>query len=94
MRWLLLIYMLIMSLAAFAAFGIDKFRAKTDRWRIRERTLFLLALFGGGVGAFLGMRVFRHKTRHTQFVIGIPVIMAVQLVLAVFLWTRLGNSGA
>ena len=93
MKWPLLIYIIIMSLAAFAAFGIDKFKARTDRWRIRERTLFLLALLGGGVGAFLGMRVFRHKTRHTKFVIGIPAIMAVQLVLAVLLWTRSGASG-
>ena len=78
-----------MSLIAFAAFGLDKFKAKTNRWRIPERTLFLLAILGGGVGAFLGMKVFRHKTRHSQFVFGIPAIMVLQLALAGFLWTKL-----
>ena len=77
----------LMSLAAFAAFGLDKYRAKTGKWRIPERTLFLLALLGGGIGAFLGMRVFRHKTRHWQFVFGIPVIMVIQAVLlGWYLW--------
>ena len=77
----------LMSLAAFAAFGLDKYKAKAGKWRIPERTLFLLALLGGGIGAFLGMKVFRHKTRHTQFVIGIPVIMVIQAVLlGWYLW--------
>ena len=89
MKYLLLVYLAVMSLIAFAAFGLDKFKAKTNRWRIPERTLFLLAILGGGVGAFLGMKVFRHKTRHSQFVFGIPAIMALQLALAGFLWTKL-----
>lgn len=80
----LLIYVLVMSLIAFAAFGIDKLKAKTNAWRIPERTLFILALLGGGIGAFLGMKVFRHKTRHQQFVIGIPAIMVIQLILIGF----------
>ena len=84
---LLPLYFGLMSLAAFAAFGLDKYRAKTGKWRIPERTLFLLALLGGGIGAFLGMRVFRHKTRHWQFVFGIPVIMVIQAVLlGWYLW--------
>lgn len=89
MKYLLLVYLAVMSLIAFAAFGLDKFKAKTNRWRIPERTLFLLAILGGGVGAFLGMKVFRHKTRHSQFVFGIPAIMILQLALAGFLWTKL-----
>ena len=89
MKYLLLGYLAVMSLIAFAAFGLDKFKAKTNRWRIPERTLFLLAILGGGVGAFLGMKVFRHKTRHSQFVFGIPAIMILQLALAGFLWTKL-----
>ena len=84
---ILLIIIGVMSLAAFAAFGLDKYKAKAGKWRIPERTLFLLALLGGGIGAFLGMKVFRHKTRHTQFVIGIPVIMVIQAVLlGWYLW--------
>ena len=89
MKYLLLVYLAVMSLIAFAAFGLDKFKAKTNRWRIPERTLFLLAILGGGAGAFLGMKVFRHKTRHCQFVFGIPAIMILQLSLAGFLWTKL-----
>ena len=89
MKYLLLVYLAVMSLIAFAAFGLDKFKAKTNRWRIPERTLFLLAILGGGVGAFLGMKVFRHKTWHSQFVFGIPAIMILQLALAGFLWTKL-----
>lgn len=81
----------VMSLAAFAAFGLDKYKAKTGKWRIRERTLFLLALLGGGIGAFLGMKVFRHKTLHKQFVLGIPAIMIFQLILlGWFLWKTTG----
>ena len=85
MIWLILIYTAIMSLIAFAAFGLDKYKAKTNRWRISEKTLFLLALLGGGVGAYLGMKVFHHKTRHKQFAIGLPLIMIVQLGLIPFL---------
>ena len=85
MIWLILIYTAIMSLIAFAAFGLDKYKAKTNRWRISEKTLFLLALLGGGVGAYLGMKVFHHKTRHKQLAIGLPLIMIVQLGLIPFL---------
>ena len=87
MMLILLIIITVMSLAAFAAFGLDKFKAKAGKWRIPERTLFLLALLGGGIGAFLGMKVFHHKTMHKQFVIGIPVIMVIQAVLlGWYLW--------
>ncbi len=86
----ILVYAAAMSLIAFAAFGIDKFKAKTNRWRIRERTLFLLALSGGGIGAFLGMKVFHHKTRNKQFAVGLPVIMIIQTVLLLFLIQKAG----
>ena len=86
----ILVYAAVMSLIAFAAFGIDKFKAKTNRWRIRERTLFLLALPGGGIGAFLGMKVFHHKTRNKQFAVGLPVIMIIQTVLLLFLIQKAG----
>ena len=88
MKLLLIIYVAVMSLIAFAAFGLDKYKAKTDRWRTPEKTLFLLAIIGGGIGAFLGMQVFRHKTKHTQFVIGIPAIMIAQLILIGWLWLK------
>ena len=89
--WILLIIYIVMSVIAFAAFGLDKYKAKTDRWRTKEKTLFLFAILGGGVGAFLGMQVFRHKTKHTQFVIGIPLIMIVQLILIGWIiWKAVG----
>ena len=87
MTLILLIIIGVMSLVAFAAFGLDKYKAKAGKWRIPERTLFLLALLGGGIGAFLGMKVFHHKTMHKQFVIGIPAIMVIQAVLlGWYLW--------
>ena len=87
MTLILLIIIGVMSLAAFAAFGLDKYKAKAGKWRIPERTLFLLALLGGGIGAFLGMKVFHHKTMHKQFVIGFPMIMVIQAVLlGWYLW--------
>ena len=88
-RLFLLAYVVLMSLLAFAAFGLDKYKAKTNRWRTRERTLFLFALLGGGIGAFLGMKVFHHKTLHKQFAIGIPAIMIVQLLILGYLWVKL-----
>ena len=89
MKWILILYITVMSLIAFGAFGLDKYKAKANRWRIRERTLFILAILGGGIGAFLGMKIFHHKTLHKQFVIGIPAIMIAQLILIGFLWTRI-----
>ncbi len=88
-RIFILAYVVLMSLIAFAAFGLDKYKAKSNRWRIRERTLFLFALLGGGIGAFLGMKVFHHKTLHKQFAIGIPAIMIVQLLIFGYLWVKL-----
>lgn len=82
----LVVWLGFLNLAAFAAMGIDKRRAKQDAWRIRERTLFLLALFGGSLGAMAGMWIFHHKTRHWYFVIGMPAILILQLAAAVAVW--------
>lgn len=76
------LYLALMNIAAFAAMGLDKRRAKKGRWRVRERTLFRLALLGGSVGSLAGMLCFRHKTRHPQFVWGMPAILALHAVLA------------
>jgi len=72
------IYLLIINIIAFAAYGIDKWKAKHNKWRISEMTLLLLAFFGGVLGALLGMKVFRHKTQHWKFKILVP--------LALLLW--------
>ena len=63
--------------------GIDKSKAKAGKWRIKERTLFISALIGGSIGANAGMQVFRHKTKHIQFVIGMPAILILHIVVAV-----------
>ena len=84
----LLLYLAAVNVVAFAVYGADKRRAKKGKRRVPEKTLFLLAVIGGSVGALAGMRVFRHKTRHWYFVWGIPAILAAQIVLAVWLALR------
>ncbi len=78
-------YLIAVNLIGFAAMGMDKHRAKKRKWRIPEVRLFLFAAIGGSLGSWLGMYVFRHKTRHWYFVVGIPVILALQIVLSVFI---------
>ena len=81
----LLIWLAVINLVTFAVYGIDKAKAKRGAWRVPEKTLFLLPLLGGSLGALLGMRVFRHKTKHWYFVWGIPLILLAQIALAVWL---------
>ena len=82
-------YLIGINVLTFLLYGIDKWRAQRDRWRIPEDTLIWLAIVGGSIGALLGMYLFRHKTKRRKFTIGIPVILAVQLVLAYFLLPQL-----
>ena len=74
-------YLLIVNIIAFFLMGIDKKKAQTGAWRIPEKTLFLSAILGGGVGAIAGMQLFRHKTRHRSFVIGMPLILLAWIIL-------------
>lgn len=71
---LILCYLPVINLIAFTLFGIDKYKARNNRWRIRESTLWLATLLGGGLGAFAAMQLFRHKTKHLAFVIGVPLL--------------------
>lgn len=82
-------YLALANAVGFLLMGADKGRARKDRWRIPERTLFLAALLGGGFGVWAGMYVFHHKTRHWYFVWGIPLILAGQVLLAVWLHAKL-----
>ena len=84
-------YLLGINAAAFLIFGWDKWMAKMGKRRVPERTLFWLAGLGGSVGAWLGMQVFRHKTKHTSFVVGIPVILVLQMATAAALYYFLGR---
>lgn len=81
----MIIYLLLINAVGFGVMLYDKYLAKNNLWRIPEKTLFGIAAFGGSVGCLLGMYTVRHKTKHLQFTIGIPVILAVQLGVAVFL---------
>ena len=81
---------LLWSIAAFIAMGADKRKAKKGRWRVPEATLFLLALLGGALGATLGMHLFHHKTKHWYFRWGLPLILLVQIALAVLAVWKLG----
>lgn len=81
MAYTLLIYMAILSVWAFAAMGYDKKQAQKKRPRIKERSLWLLAWLGGGVGAYLGMQIFHHKTRKTNFRIGFLLLALLDIVL-------------
>lgn len=78
------IYLIGINILTFLIFGADKWKAKRDKWRIPEDTLIWLAIVGGSVGALLGMHIFRHKTKHRKFLIGIPVILLVQAGLLYF----------
>lgn len=79
---LLLCYLAAINTVAFIAYGIDKWKAKRDQWRIAETTLLLLAALGGSLGAWLGMKVWHHKTQHKKFRYGIPMIIIMQLAAA------------
>ena len=72
----------------FTVYGADKAKARRGAWRVPEKTLFLLPLLGGSVGALLGMLVFRHKTKHWYFVWGIPLILLTQIALAVWVYFK------
>lgn len=79
------IYLLIINLFTFVVFGVDKQKAMKKKYRVPEKTLFLLTAIGGSVGALAGMFGFRHKTRKWYFRIGIPVILGIQ-IFVMFYW--------
>jgi uncharacterized membrane protein YsdA (DUF1294 family) len=83
-------YLSFMTLLGFAVMGIDKRKAKQRAWRIPEKTLFVIAFLGGGIGSLLGMYVFHHKTKHKKFVLWLPVAALLYLVIILrlfgFVW--------
>ena len=83
--YIVLVYLAAINVLTFFLYGIDKWKAKRSWWRIPEATLIWLAVFGGSVGALLGMRAWHHKTLHNKFKYGIPLILIAQLALAVYL---------
>lgn len=83
---IIIIYLIGVNLTGFALMGIDKAKAIRHKWRIPEMTLFLVALLGGSIGSWIGMYTFRHKTKHIQFVVGIPLILILQIGLVVLMF--------
>ena len=87
MSFILIGYPIVINILAFSLMGTDKANARQNKRRIPEATLFLVALLGGSLGSILGMRFFRHKTKHWYFVVGMPLILLAQLA-AIFWLAR------
>lgn len=83
-------YPIVINVIGFLLMGIDKFRAKRRGFRVPEATLFIIAIIGGSIGSLLGMHIFRHKTRHRSFTIGMPVILVIQIVFVLILIFQVG----
>ena len=83
---LFLFYLAAVNAFAFVIYGVDKWKAKTGRWRVPESMLIFLAVIGGGAGALLGMTAFHHKTRKAKFFLGVPVILAAWILGLVFIF--------
>ena len=79
----MLIYLCIINAAGFMLMLLDKWKAKKNLWRIPEATLFMVAILGGSIGSLLGMYAVRHKTKHLTFTVGMPLILALQVMAAV-----------
>ncbi|WP_255783158.1 DUF1294 domain-containing protein [Prevotella communis] len=85
MMELLLYYFVCVNVLTFLVYGIDKWQARQGKWRISEATLLLFAVIGGSIGAWLGMRVWRHKTMHKKFKYGIPAILMIHIIIIGYL---------
>ena len=81
-------YLVFINILTFLLYGIDKWKARRRKWRIPEETLIWLAVVGGSMGALLGMYLFRHKTKHKKFTVGVPVILLVQFALYYYFMLR------
>jgi uncharacterized membrane protein YsdA (DUF1294 family) len=90
MTGILLFFIFSINVITFFVYGIDKLRAKKGMWRIPESTLLLLAIVGGSIGAWCGVKTWHHKTMHKKFRYGIPFIMAVQTGLCLYLIAKAG----
>jgi len=78
-------YFIVLNLLGFLSMYIDKEKSKANKWRIRESTLLLIALLGGSIGSYFGMKIFRHKTKHFKFKYGIPIILFIQLSIFLYM---------
>lgn len=82
---LILWIFVFLNIIAFTLTGLDKYKSKHNSWRIRERTFFIIAALGGSAGVLAGMYFFRHKTKHKNFIFGIPLILTLQILLIYYI---------
>jgi len=80
-----IIYAIIVNIAAFAMFGTDKYYAVHNKWRISEKMLLGICFIGGAVGGYIGMQIFRHKTQHNIFTIGVPAMIVLNIIFSVII---------
>lgn len=85
---ILLYYLIAINVVTFFVYGVDKLNAKKSKWRIPEATLLMLAVIGGSIGAWLGMKVWHHKTLHKKFKYGLPLILMAQVALVIWYFSR------
>jgi len=78
-----ILYLIIINIVTFLAMWIDKRKARKGKWRISESALFILAILGGSIGEIIGMYTFRHKTKKHRFTIGLPVILIIEILIAI-----------
>lgn len=86
--WLFIGYLVSMNVMGLAVMGIDKSRSRRHAWRISEKALFWVSILGGSIGIWAGMYLFRHKTKHWYFVIGMPTILVLHIVVGIFLFYK------
>ena len=81
----MLIYLAAINVVTFFLYGVDKWKAKRAKWRVSEAALIWMAVFGGSVGAWLGMKAWHHKTQHKKFTYGLPLILMAQIGLVIWI---------
>lgn len=86
---ILIAYLLLINIITLILYGIDKWKAKHNMWRIPEATLIILAAVGGSIGAFAAMKLFHHKTMHKKFYIGVPVIIILQIAMCLTIYLKM-----
>lgn len=81
-------YLTFINIVAFVMYGADKYKARRNKWRIPEATLLAVAVIGGSIGAWYGMKVWHHKTMHLKFKFGVPLIFIIQMIAGLYLLTN------
>lgn len=82
----IVIYLVVINILGFLIMGLDKWKAKNEKWRIPENTLLLFTILGGGIGTISGMHIFRHKTKKAKFTVGMPAILVLEIALFIYLY--------